>query len=61
MTRYQITSNAITGTYEAASEQDAIKAYLADAGYDTVEMAAEVCGQSVEEFLDDITVTEAKE
>lgn len=60
MIRYQITANAITGTYEAASEQEAIKAYLADAGYDTVEIAAEVCGQTVEEFLDDISVTELK-
>ncbi len=56
MTRYEITANAICSVYEAASEQEAITAFLKDAGYGSVEAAAEVCGQSVDEFMDSISV-----
>lgn len=58
---YQITANGIEmGTYDAVSADAAILAYVNDAGYTTVADAAEVCGQSVDEFLADITATETK-
>lgn len=46
------------GQYEASSADEAILAYVNDAGYDTVDQAAEVCGQDAEEFLADIQVSE---
>lgn len=58
--RFQISANGTEmGVYEGDTERDAINAYVKDAGYGDVEIAAEACGQSVEEFLDDIAITEA--
>jgi len=44
--------------YKADTPEAAILAYVTDAGYSSIDDAADVCGQSVEEFLADITVTE---
>ena len=57
-TRYTIEANAIFCEYDGLTAEDAIARYIADAGYSTVEDAADVCGQTVEEFLKDITTTE---
>ena len=54
---FKIAAGAIESEYEAANEQAAILAYVNDAGYSSVEDAADACSQSVDEFLADITVT----
>jgi len=59
MTTYTITANAITSTYNAETEAAAVQAFIEDAGYASVEAAADVCGQTVEQFLADMTVTAA--
>lgn len=46
-------------TYEAASADEALAAYLAEQGFATAEDAAAAAGYSVEEFLADIVVSEA--
>lgn len=57
---FEITANGTPmGQYQADDADAAVRAYVKDAGYSDVAIAAEACGQSVEEFLDDITVTEA--
>lgn len=56
---FRISVNATEATFEADTADDAILAYVHEAGYRSIEDAADVCGQSVEEFLSDITVTEA--
>lgn len=56
MTTYTIHANAITTTVEAANADDAIVAYVREAGYSSVNDAAEACNQSVDDFLADITV-----
>lgn len=56
---YTITANAIEASYEAENSDAAILAYVIDAGYASIEEAAEVCGKSVEDFLADIHVVEA--
>ena len=59
-TTYTIIANSLDmGTWEATSADAAIDAYLADAGYDSREAAAKALGQSIEEMLADIEVTEA--
>lgn len=60
--RYQITANgADMGVFEGTSEDEAIAAYVSDAGYSDVAIAAEVCGQTVDDFLGDISVTKISE
>ena len=59
MTTYTITANAITSTYNAATEAAAIQAYVKDAGYQSVEAAADACNQTIDQFLADMTVTAA--
>lgn len=60
--QYQIAANGTDmGTYSGATERDAIAAYVKDAGYADVAIAAKTLGQSVEEFLDDIAVTKISE
>lgn len=56
---FTITVNAIEASYEAETAEAAIAAYIRDAGYGSVEEAADVCGQSVEDFLADTHVVEA--
>ena len=61
MNKYQIAANGTDmGDYEANSENDAILKYVNDAGYSTIEEAAEACGQTVEEFLADIAIEAAR-
>lgn len=61
MAKFQITANGTDmGQYEANSEAEAILAYVRDAGYETVEAAAEVCGQTAEQFLADIDIEAAR-
>lgn len=58
---FQIAANGIEmGAYAGANADEAISAYIADAGYDSIEDAADVLGQTVEAFLAEITVTEVK-
>jgi len=57
---FRIEAGAIVTTYEAKSKDSAVEKYIKDAGYSTLEDAADVCGQTVEEFLSDITVTEVE-
>ena len=59
MTTFTITANAIETSVEADDADGAVLAYVRDAGYASVEEAAEVCGQSVDAFLSGITVSEA--
>ena len=60
MTRYQIAANGTDmGIYEARSEDEAILKYINDAGYSTLQDAAEACNQTVDEFLDDIDISDA--
>lgn len=47
------------GTYDAATAEDAILAYVAEAGYATVDEAAGAAGMTVEDFLASVTATEA--
>jgi hypothetical protein len=57
MTSYTITAHGTEmGVYKGASRDEAVLAYVRDAGYETVEEAAEVLGQTVAEFLSDIAV-----
>ena len=58
MPLFNISVGAIDRTFEAADEAAAILALVRDAGYESVEEAAEVCGQRVADFVDDISVTE---
>lgn len=52
MNTYKIIANGTDmGNYEAENEGAAIEAAVNDAGYGTIEEAAEVCGQTEEEFL----------
>jgi hypothetical protein len=54
---YTITANnVVMGTYRGATASSAVLAYVRDAGYASVEDAAETLGQTVAEFLSDITV-----
>lgn len=59
MTNYTITVNDVAmGTYKGATRDEAILAYVRDAGYESVADAAEALSQTEEEFLADIVVTE---
>ncbi len=61
ITNYRIvcrTSHAYLGSYEGETREDAIDAYIRDAGYTSVDAAAEVVGQSRETFLRELDVTE---
>ncbi len=60
MKTFAITANAIEAEYEAADADAAILAYVNDAGYATVEDAAEACDQSADDFLADIHVIEVR-
>ncbi len=58
MGTFEITANGMQPSrYEATDEEAAILLYVQDAGYSTIEQAAEVCGQTVEAFIGDISVT----
>lgn len=55
MATFQITANGTTmGDYVGATEDEAIAAYVRDAGYASIDDAADACGQSVEAFRADI-------
>jgi anti-sigma regulatory factor (Ser/Thr protein kinase) len=56
MKAFTIHANAITTTVEAANEEAAILAYVRDAGYASIEDAAEVLGHTADEFRDSIIV-----
>lgn len=59
MTSYTITANDVPmGSYKGATRDEAILAYVRDAGYASVADAAEALSQTEEEFLADIVVTE---
>ena len=47
------------GTYDAETAEDAILAYVAEAGYATVDEAAAAAGMTAEDFLASVTATEA--
>ena len=54
---YNISANGFfMGSYEADTEDEAILAYVRDAGYESIEQAAAVCGKSPEEFRAEITI-----
>lgn len=56
---FRISANSTDmGVYQGATAEEAIKAYIADAGYSSIEAAADACSQTVEEFLSDITTEE---
>ena len=57
---FKIEVGAIEAIYEGETEDAAILAYVHDAGYETVAKAAEVCGQTEDQFLADITISEVK-
>jgi hypothetical protein len=61
MTRYFVQTNAASGTYEAEDREGAIRAFVADAGYSSIESAAEACNKSVEAFLVEVLVAEFEE
>jgi hypothetical protein len=57
MTSYTITANGTEmGSYEGATREDAVLAYVRDAGYASVEDAAEALSMTPEAFLADIDV-----
>ena len=59
MKSFQISANFTDmGIFEGADESAAVLAYTQDAGYDSVEAAAESLGQTVEEYNDELVVTE---
>jgi hypothetical protein len=61
MSSYTITANGKTmGTYEGATRDEAILAYVRDAGYASVEDAAETLGQTAEAFLAALVVDEER-
>lgn len=56
---FNITANgAEMGQYEGETADGAVLAYVNDAGYETVQQAADACGQTVDQFLADIEVSE---
>ena len=57
MTIFNISVGAIDGYHTAADDAGAILAYVRDAGYASVAEAADVCGQNVADFMDDIKIT----
>lgn len=60
MTAFLITANDVDmGTYEGATENEAIRAYVRDAGYETVAEAASATGQTEAQFLAEIVVRKA--
>ncbi len=59
MGKYAISANGSDmGIYDGANSEEAIAAYIKNAGYETVAEAADVCGQSEDEFLADLVVME---
>lgn len=59
-TKYSISVNGIDmGIYEGSSKDEAILAYIKDAGYRSIEDAAAALSQSVERFRAELAVTEA--
>lgn len=46
------------GIYQAENFIKAIAAYVSDAGYESIEDAADACGQTVDEFVSDLQVSE---
>ena len=60
MTTFLITANGVEmGSYEGATEREAIIAYVQDAGYETVAEAAAATGQTEAGFLAEIIVRKA--
>lgn len=60
MTTFIITANDIEmGSYEGATEREAVLAYVRDAGYETIAEAADATGQTEAEFLAEILVRKA--
>lgn len=60
MTTFTIIANGTDmGIFIASTREECISAYVADAGYSSVEEAAEVLSQTVEQFLAELTVSEA--
>lgn len=56
MTKFVISAGAIVSEYVAETEQDAVASFVADAGYSSIEDAADACGKTPEEFLGNIRV-----
>lgn len=57
MTRYNLTSRTTgsdLGTYEGATARDAIEAMCNDAGYASIDAAAEALGQTAEALIADV-------
>jgi hypothetical protein len=50
---------ALFGTYEAETPEDAVLAYVNEAGYATVDEAAAAAGLAIEDFLASVTAAEA--
>lgn len=61
MPRYLVSASSfISGTYKAETPDAAVRLYIQDAGYQSVEAAAEASGQSVERFRRDLIVIDDK-
>lgn len=59
MATYTISASGTEmGSYSGASESEAIEAYVRDAGYKSVEHAADTLGQTVAQFLADVSAVE---
>lgn len=57
--KFSITANGTNmGIFEGVTSDEAILAYVKEAGYVSIEDASEVCGQSVDSFHAELTVTE---
>lgn len=57
---FSIAANGtLIGGFEADTSEDAILAYVRDAGYRDVAHAAEVLGQTEDEFIGDLDIEEA--
>jgi hypothetical protein len=59
MSTYRIEAGTLTAFYEAETESAAILAYVQDAGYSSVKEAAEVCGQTEQQFVGDLAITKS--
>ena len=56
MNTYKIIAGNTESVYSAETEAAAVAAYILDAGYSSIAEAADACGQTVDEFVADLTV-----
>lgn len=61
MTTFTIATAAYASSYEGATAEEAILAYVRDMGYETIAEAADVVGQSVEDFIAELQVSRDRE